>query len=518
MKTWLYKWSISTKLRIMTFLGIGALLALAAWQASSAYERAYESRQQSMRNLVETALGVVEWAHAQQVSGGMSQEAAQKLARSVLSKMRYGGSEYFWINDMHPHVVMHPIKPELDGKDVSDIKDPNGTALFVAFAQTVQKNKQGFVSYMWPKPGQDTPVEKISFVKGFEPWGWVVGSGVYIDDLKAQYWTQIRAMLVVLAVVSAFMVMLSSTISKSIVRGLDKAKRMARDLAGGDLSQTIKVKGRDDVGQLITAMNEMVLNLRRTVGDVQGSARGVESAASDIAAGNNDLSARTEQQASSLQQTSASMEELSSTVQQNADNAKQANSLAEGASAVALKGGEVVGRVVETMKGINDSSRKIGDIISVIDGIAFQTNILALNAAVEAARAGEQGRGFAVVAGEVRSLAQRSADAAKEIKTLIGASVERAEQGAVLADQAGSTMDEVVSAIRRVTDIMGEISTASAQQSAGVAQVGEAVTKMDQATQQNAALVEQSAAAAEGLKVQAQQLASSVAVFRLTKA
>jgi methyl-accepting chemotaxis protein len=262
------------------------------------------------------------------------------------------------------------------------------------------------------------------------------------------------------------------------------------------------------------ALKATLARVQDSVSIVRRGALSIETASAEIAQGNNDLSARTEQQASALEETASSMEELSSTVRQNADNARQGNQLALSASAVAVKGGEVVGQVVETMKGINESSRRISDIIQVIDGIAFQTNILALNAAVEAARAGEQGRGFAVVASEVRSLAGRSADAAKEIKTLINTSVERVEQGTVLVDQAGATMTEVVNAIRRVTDIMGEISAASSEQSSGVAQVGEAVTQIDQATQQNAALVEQSSAAAEGLKGQAQQLVSAVAVFK----
>jgi methyl-accepting chemotaxis protein-1 (serine sensor receptor) len=241
----------------------------------------------------------------------------------------------------------------------------------------------------------------------------------------------------------------------------------------------------------------------------------VASASSQIATGNSDLSMRTEQQASALQETAASMEQLGTAVRHNADNASQANQLARGASEVAQRGGDVVGEVVETMRGINESSRRIGDIIGVIDGIAFQTNILALNAAVEAARAGEQGRGFAVVAGEVRNLAQRSAEAAREIKQLIAASVERVERGTAQVDRAGATMKEIVGAVGRVTDIMGEISSASAQQSAGVAQVGNAVGQMDTATQQNAALVEQSAAAAESLRGQARELVEAVAVFRL---
>ncbi len=251
--------------------------------------------------------------------------------------------------------------------------------------------------------------------------------------------------------------------------------------------------------------------------EVRRSSASIENASAEIATGNLDLSSRTEQQASALEQTAASMEQLGSTVRQNADNARQANQLAMGASTVATRGGQVVGQVVETMKGINHSSKKIADIIGVIDSIAFQTNILALNAAVEAARAGEQGRGFAVVASEVRSLAQRSAEAAKEIKVLISTSVERVEQGTTLVDQAGVTMTEIVTSIRRVTDIMGEISSASTEQSAGVAQVGEAVTQMDRATQQNAALVEQSAAAAASLKDQARQLVQVVALFKLSQ-
>ncbi len=295
------------------------------------------------------------------------------------------------------------------------------------------------------------------------------------------------------------------------------AVQLARAVASGDLSTQIGLK-RGDSASLMAQLKAMQESLSEAVSGVRANADGVATASAQIAQGNNDLSARTEQQASALEETAASMEELSSTVKQNADNAKQANQLALGASTVAIKGGEVVGQVVETMKGINDSSKKIADIISVIDGIAFQTNILALNAAVEAARAGEQGRGFAVVASEVRSLAQRSAEAAKEIKGLITASVERVEQGTALVDQAGATMSEVVASIRRVTDIMGEISAASTEQSAGVAQVGEAVSQMDQATQQNAALVEESAAAAESLKAQAQQLVQAVAVFKLAHA
>lgn len=291
--------------------------------------------------------------------------------------------------------------------------------------------------------------------------------------------------------------------------------RVAQAAAAGSPERNVALNRVDEIGMLLRAVNQSALTLRSLVDDVSAQTEGVHHASSEIASGNSDLSARTEQTASSLEETAASMEQLGSTVRQNADNARQADQLAMSASTVAVQGGEVVGQVVETMKGISESSRRIADIISVIDGIAFQTNILALNAAVEAARAGEQGRGFAVVASEVRSLAGRSAEAAKEIKTLISASVERVEHGTALVDKAGATMSEVVGSIKRVADIMGEISSASAEQSSGVAQVGEAVGQMDQATQQNAALVEQSAAAAESLKAQAGALVEAVGVFKL---
>ncbi|WP_310462724.1 methyl-accepting chemotaxis protein [Sphaerotilus sp.] len=304
-------------------------------------------------------------------------------------------------------------------------------------------------------------------------------------------------------------------VTRSITDAVESARASAVRIANGDLTHAPPATSRDELGELMTAMAAMQASLTRVVGTVRQNADSVATASVQIAQGNLDLSARTEQQASALEETAATMDELNSTVRTNAASAQQANALAQGATSVAVRGGEMVAQVVDTMNGISAASRKIAEIIGVIDGIAFQTNILALNAAVEAARAGEQGRGFAVVAGEVRSLAQRSAAAAREIKGLINTSVERVEQGSALVNQTGRTVDEVVASIKRVSEIVAQISAASAEQSLGVQQVGQAVSQMDQVTQQNAALVEESAAAAEGLKQQAHELVQAVALFKL---
>ncbi len=334
------------------------------------------------------------------------------------------------------------------------------------------------------------------------------------SDMDAQ-----RANLVIIALSSILVALLSGFfITRSLSRALgaepDVLSEAAQRVANGDLSS---IYGADSAikGSVLASLTLMQQNLSEIVTKVRGASDSIAMGTSEIARGNIDLSQRTEEQASALQQTAATMEQFSTTVRNNADNAKVADQLAVSASTVATQGGNVVSRVVDTMKGINESSRKISDIIGVIDGIAFQTNILALNAAVEAARAGEQGRGFAVVASEVRNLAQRSAGAAKEIKTLISESVEKVAMGTSLVDQAGQTMNEVVEAIKRVSDIVAEISSASSEQSSGVSQIGQAVNQMDQVTQQNAALVEESAAAAQSLDMQAKQLTQAVQIFKL---
>ena len=509
--------TVTRRLGGLVAMAILTLLALGAGLSLSERSLLLQERQNGVRQTVEIAHGLIAHFHQQAAQGKISTEEAQARALQSLAALRYSGNEYFWVNDMHPRMIMHPVRPQLNGQDVSGNKDPTGRALFIDFVNIVKKDGAGFHSYLWPMPGSDEPVEKISYVMGFQPWGWVVGSGVYIDTVKAAFLQRMIGAAAVSAALALLLVLLGWLISRSILRqlGNEPAALLAgtERMAQGDLSTPMAHRG--DARSVAQGLEHMRTHLADIVQGVRHSAEHVTLASQEIAHGNHDLSSRTEEQASALEQTAASMEQVGSTVRQNADNARQANQLALNASQVAQQGGQVVQEVVTTMRGINSASQRIADIIGVIDGIAFQTNILALNAAVEAARAGEQGRGFAVVAAEVRSLAGRAAEAAKEIKALITASVQRVDQGTSLVDQAGATMNEVVQSLRRVTDIMGEISAASSEQSAGVAQVGEAVTQMDQATQHNAALVEEMSAAATSLHGQAQELVQAVAVFKL---
>jgi methyl-accepting chemotaxis protein len=510
--------SIAKRLTLMMGSALLGLVVMAVVFLVSEKNLILQERQNGVRQTVEVAHGLVVHFHGQFSRGQITEEEAKRQAMAAMKGLRYSGNEYFWVNDMQPRMVMHPVKPELDGRDLSDNKDPTGKRLFVEFVSTVRQHGAGFVYYLWPKPGSEQPVQKVSYVQGFAPWGWVIGSGVYIDTVQSAIVQRSLWFLAGTLVLALVLLAIGLAISRSLIRQLggepSYAKAITERIAAGELGAAIALRPHDQAS-LLFALKDMRDRVASIVGLVRQGAERVASASAEIAQGNQDLSSRTESQASALEETAASMSQLNVNVRQNADNALAANALALAASAVAAKGGDVVAQVMDTMQGIHEASKRIYDIIGVIDGIAFQTNILALNAAVEAARAGEQGRGFAVVASEVRSLAGRSAEAAREIKTLISASVERVALGTALADKTGATMNEVVEAIGRVTDLVSNISQASREQSLGVSQVGEAVHHMDHATQQNAALVEEMAAAAGHLREQAQELVEQVSVFKL---
>ena len=505
--------------RIWAMLGV-AFLAVCFGTVIYLFEfknRMVNDREQELRHLVEAVVGIADRFHGLAAAGALSEADAQQTALAVIKALRYEKQEYFWINDMAVRMVMHPIKPELDGQDLHDSKDPTGKPLFIEFVETVKRQGAGFVSYQWPKPGADKPVPKLSYVQGFQPWGWVIGTGVYIDDINQEFWRDALRMggstLVLLIVLGVGGLWIATSIVNPLNHAVDTAERVAR----GDLNGELVVTGRDEVARVLTAMQTMVEQLRNIVDNVMQSTDQVGTSAEEIAQESADLSQRTEEQAAALEETAASMEELTATVKHSADNAGQANQLASAARIQAEQGGQVVERAVAAMAAIHQSSRKIADIIGVIDEIAFQTNLLALNAAVEAARAGEQGRGFAVVAGEVRKLAQRSADAAKEIKSLITDSVAKVEDGGRLVEQSGQTLQEIVSAVKRVSDIVAEIASAAREQATGIEQVNKAILQMDQVTQKNAGLVAQTAQASQSINEQAFELRGLMDFFRPEK-
>jgi len=507
--------NIAKKLWLLAGCATLGIVVLTAAFLQSERGLIMSEREAGVRQNVETAHGIVAHFHGLAAKGAMSDDDARRAALETVKALRYSGKEYFWINDMHPRMVMHPFKPELDGSDLSANKDPAGKFLFQEMVNVVKAGGAGFVPYVWNKPDSDELGQKVSYVKGFAPWGWIIGSGVYMDSVQETFVSRLITFSAGAMALAGILLAICVLIARSITRPLQRAVSIANTVASGDLTSDIQVKTTDETGQLLSALREMNNGLLGIVSQVREGTDTIAAASSQIASSNFDLAARTEEEASSLQETASAMEELTSTVKQNADHARQANQLAQSASEVAVKGGDVVAQVVGTMGSINDSARKIVDIIAVIDGIAFQTNILALNAAVEAARAGEQGKGFAVVAAEVRQLAQRSAAAAKEIKDLISDSVDKIDHGAHLVDQAGATMNEIVASVRRVTDIMGEITTASQEQSSGIEQVSKAIAQMDVVTQRNAALVEEEASTADALQNQAARLAQMVSVFRL---
>ena len=518
---------LSFKLKIGLLVAV-ALVAVAVLTITSTLQsrsQITEARKEQLVTAVQAATGIVTGYQALAVAGTLPVAEAQKAAAEAVGLSRYGGpegkTEYFYIWTLDGAGVMHPIRREWIGQNmIGKIKDGSGVDIIVALIEGAKKSRDGkaFVPTMFPRPGEKVAVPKLQYVITVPGWNWIVGSGLYTDDLDAVVRRQIMIGVIELLVALFIIGGIGLVVFRSVIRQVGGEPGVAyeamSEVAQGNLGVDLPPA---PPGSIMDGLGQMVASLRKLVSQVRGATDSIATASSEIAQGNTDLSHRTEQTASNLQQTASSMEELTGTVQQTSSSANMANQLASSAAEVAGRGGQVVSQVVSTMDDINSSSKKINDIIGVIDGIAFQTNILALNAAVEAARAGEQGRGFAVVASEVRSLAGRSAEAAKEIKALIGASVEKVDSGTRLVADAGQTMGEIVSSVKRVNDIIAEIHAATTEQSQGIAEVNKAVAELDQMTQQNSALVEQSAAAANSMREQAQSLAQVVAVFRLGK-
>jgi methyl-accepting chemotaxis protein len=522
----MHKLSFRKKLWLPLVISLIALLLVSISAAWLSRETRIEERRNDLVNVAHMGLSIVNEYAALAKSGALTEAEARKQALERLRDVRYGEDGYFLVIDSSPRMVMHPIKPAMNGKDLRNNADADGRHHYVTFATVAQAPKGGFVDYVFPRPkaasagsgGSAEAVGKLGYVVRYAPWDWIIATGAYVDDIDAalvrSLWFAGAVFVVLATLLSTFVAFTNRSIQRTIGGDPGRAAQVADGIASGDLAFAIETHA-NDTASLMHAMRRMRDALARTIGQIRDAADHVATASREIAMGNADLSARTESQAASLEEAASSMEEITSMVRQTADNAGTASHLATGAVQIANRGEAMVIEVVNAMRDISYESHKMEDIVGVIEGIAFQTNILALNAAVEAARAGEEGRGFAVVAGEVRTLAQRSATAAKEIRGLIQSAVGKVSTGATLVERTGETIQETRVAIARVTEVVQEIAAAAAQQSSGVEQVNSAVAQMDTMTQQNAALVEQAAAAAQSLEEQARQLQAAIVTFRV---
>ncbi|EEA01608.1 methyl-accepting chemotaxis sensory transducer [Burkholderia sp. H160] len=501
----------------MAVLWLGLILigGLGAWQSRNLM---MEDRRGELVSIVQQAMGVAQHYYELAQKGTLSDAGARQQALATLAAMHYGKDGYLGINDSHYFIVMNPMIPKMNGKDGSSMRDSVGQPIFPKLVKAGNQPNGGFAEYVGLLPVVRTPAAKTNFVMRFEPWDWYLATGLYTDDVDQEFHRELLkwfVMTIVLGGVSSLIMLLVLRSVRHLLGGdMEVAVDLAGQMSNGNLAAEVPLDSQNSAS-LLHALHRMRQGLVDTVRRVSDGAENIDTGADEIAAGNSDLSQRTEEQAAALLQTASSMNEITQTVKRNADSAAHASRLADEAASVARSGSEVVDEAVRTMGEISRSSEQIGSIIEVIDGIAFQTNILALNAAVEAARAGDQGRGFAVVAAEVRSLAQRSAGAAKEIKALIESSVQVVQTGASQITQAGDRMGKIVSAINHVNDILEVISRASSEQSTGIEQVNRAIGEMDQVTQQNAALVEQAAAAAHSLRDQVKSLRGAIASFTL---
>ena len=492
--------TIAAKLRFVLAAAAVALAAL-VWQSVRVLERRMlEEREAKIRAAVETMYALVGEYERLASDGRMARDAAQRAAIEAIRATRYEGREYFWVNDLHPRMVVHPARPELEGKDLSDEVDPTGKRLFIAFVETARRDGAGYVPYLWPKPGSSAPVRKVSYVKLFAPWGWVIGSGVYLDDLDAAARQETRRLVGSAVAILALLLAGTGLLTRRITTSLRQAVAAAERLSEGDLRARVAVSGGDEIGQLQAAMARMTEQLATVIGEVRAGADTVAGASTQVSSAAQVVSTGTSEQAASVEETTASVEEMSASIAQNAETARRTDGVATDGAAKAEQGGKAVAETTAAM-------RAIAERISIVEEIAYQTNLLALNAAIEAARAGEHGRGFAVVAAEVRKLAERAQGAAKDIGALAATSL-------AVADRSAGMIAELVPGIRKTADLVQEVAAASAEQSASVSQVVKAMGVVDQATQRNASAAEELTSTAEELAAQAAALQAIVGYFR----
>lgn len=516
----MHRFSFTQKLWLPLVVSLVALLVVSVSAAWLSRQTRIDERKNDLVNVAHVGLSIVKEYAALTQNGTLTEADARKQALERLRHIRYGEDGYFLVIDSKPRMIMHAMKPALNGKDLAGTADADGRHHYVTFASVAQAPDGGFVDYVFPHPHDpaNAAVDKIGYVVRYAPWDWIIATGAYVDDIDAAFK---ESLYIVGGIFAGLAVLLSTLVSftnRSIQRAIGGDPAYAAQVAGeitlGNLAISIETRQADN-SSLLHVMQRMRDGLADTIGQIKDAASKVAAGAGEIAEGNADLSARTENQAASLEETAASMEQMTAMVRQTAENAQTASELTANAEQIVNRGGEMATEAASTMQEVSSESHKMVEIISVIEGIAFQTNILALNAAVEAARAGDEGRGFAVVASEVRMLAQRSAAAAKEIRVLISRAAGKVQNGVELVDKTGLTIEAARDAIARVSGVVREITAATAEQSAGINQVNVAVTQMDGMTQQNAALVEQAAAAAQSLTELAQLLHVSTGKFQL---